>query len=271
MTKKRQRKPSPGKKLPPLQKIEAIKSSNDNFDAANRERKAQERKRLTNYKVNPPKTIHYTDLEKIVKTALDAYQVSMNRHLGSGEPMYITDPKNGTHHQLMGITLTPKVERFDMMGQELISRFNFPPDKINPQRVIAAFQLVLFKKVRTKEVTQEEYDNKVNKLLQEDTGWEEVVSDPDKKTVQEYYEDGKQKVVYHAFYPLVDPVKDHKTKAMFELYQGFINTLVSWGIHHQEAVTEEFTQKKVETDRQKIQEKVKEFTDLVDQIPDEQK
>ena len=241
-----------------------------------RQRKA-ERDALTNAKKNPPKEIAtrqllYTDVEKVVKSALDVYQTHMQQHLDqTKEPLIRTDPNNGTKYQITGVQLYLKLERFSLTGQELISRFGFEPKTIHPKTIISAYQLALFKEITVKKLEPKKVEDSVKKypMIEEEAfGGESERLSPATSKIDTLYKDPKMKVVYHAFYPLVKRTET-KDIALKELYQGFINTLLTWGMQHQESIAEEFTQHKVEEDRSKIEEKVKDFNEMLTKLDDE--
>ena len=239
------------------------------------DRKA-ERDALTNAKKNPPKEIAtrqllYTDIEKVVKTALDTYQTHMQQRLAqTKEPVIRTDPTNGTKYQIIGVQLHLKLERFGLTGQELISRFGFDPKVMHPKTIIKAYQLALFKEITIKKLEpkkSEDPDMTLKDSEMPKDGWGDYLPPVDRK-IDTLYKDPKMKVVYHAFFPLVKKTET-KDIALKELYQGFMNTLLTWGMHHQESMAEEFTQHKVEEDRSVIEAKVKDFNEMLTKLDDE--
>ena len=266
------------KKKTPLDKAEMAQRSKyseveDKMVANQRfQQRKTERDALTNAKKNPPKEIAtrqllYTDVEKVVKSALDVYQTHMQEHLfQTKEPVIRTDPTNGTRYQITGVQLHLRLERFNLTGQELISRFKFDPKTIHPKTILSAYQLALFKEITVKKLEPEKSED-INIAA---TPWERdsIYNPPGAKKIEDLYKDPKMKVVYHAFFPLVKKTET-KDIALKELYQGFINTLLTWGMHHQESITEEFTQHKVEEDRSVIEAKVKDFNEMLTKLDDE--
>lgn len=275
-------------KLRPEVKEQLTKKASDQEVKAYRRK---EREALLNKKKEtpepPPKSITYDIVERVAMATLDNFRAATNRGIEIAESRKETpikhNPDNNKHYKLKGIELFVRLEEFDIKGQQLIDRFKFNPKSIRASQTFHAFQLAVFKESIVQEVDPKtgttvsagdissidlDLAKATTLTSYPRTKGESYTADKYAKTADELYADPKMSVVYHAFYPIVGPGESVAT-AKLELWQGLLNTMVSWGFYHQETMESRLTERKVEEDRQKIQEKVEEFNKLVDFEPED--